>query len=203
MSVKDTTQDGGGSQVLHFKEKRKWQISLRRYILEGNKCSYYAPFFAIDSKTFRQWIELQFDEEMGWHNFSSVWQFDHIVPVAYFDFDDDEDMKLCWNFTNIRVEKCTVNKNRGNRVDVLSAKSYFEELFARTQYPICQKMIEKIEKIEGSQIKSHKNLENFIVERREYLMDIAGFTPYEFEQLNSGVSAKSIRAEKDFLKKYG
>ena len=59
-----------------FKEKRKWQIALRRYILNGLKCVDYASYFGIDSANFRKWIETHFDEDINWGNFSKVWQFE-------------------------------------------------------------------------------------------------------------------------------
>ncbi|HYE54530.1 MAG TPA: hypothetical protein VD996_06790 [Chitinophagaceae bacterium] len=187
---------------VQFREKRKWQIALRRYVLEGNKSLAYAPFFGLDHQSFRQWIALQFDNELNWDNFSSHWQFDHIVPVAYFNFKDEADMKLCWNFTNITVEKCGLNKNKGNRVDVLAARAYFQELFQKTQYPVCEDMLNKIEQIEISQIRSNTMLENFLVEKKEYLKTISNYTSYEYEKLNSGVSLESIEAERKFLEKY-
>ena len=39
---------------------------------------------------FRNWIELQFDESLNWDNFSTAWQFDHIVPIALFDLREEE-----------------------------------------------------------------------------------------------------------------
>src|SRR5215216_5552638 len=170
--------------LLKFRQKRKWQIALRRYVLEGNKCSFYAPFFGLDIPHFRAWIEVQFDEELSWNNFSISWQFDHIVPVAYFDFEVEEDLKLCWNFINIRVEKILLNKNRGNRIDVIAAKTYFETLYNYTQYSVCRKMIEKINQIELSEIKGSDNLVSFIRDNNAYLETISSFTSYEFDKLN-------------------
>lgn len=188
--------------LINFREKRKWQIALRRYILENNKSSYYAPFFGVDTRKFREWIEIQFDTELDWQNFSKAWQFDHIVPVAYFDFNDKEDMRLCWNFTNIRVEKTDLNKNRGNRIDVLTAKTYFEVLFQRTGYIICSKMIDKITQIEISQIKANEKLERFIIENKAYLDNLSDFTSYEFDKLNTGVPFESVLFEVNFLKRF-
>ena len=189
--------------MLQFREKRKWQIALRRYVLERNKCSYYAPFFGLGAEKFRSWIEIQFDQDTGWQNFSEAWQFDHIVPVAYFDFSDEQDMSLCWNFTNIRVEKTALNKDSGHPIDVLAARAYFEKLFSKTGYEVCQKMIEKIARIEAAQISSSEVLENFIIENKEYLDSLETFTSYEYEQLNSGSDIKTILFEKSFLKKFG
>ena len=189
--------------LLKFREKRKWQIALRRYVLEENKSSYYAPFFGLGIKKFREWISQQFNEDLNWENFSEAWQFDHIVPVAYFDFRNEADMRLCWNFTNIRVEKTNLNKNRGNRIDVLAAKTYFEKLFDQTGYAICKKMIEKITQIEVSQIDSNKKLAQFILENKTYLDALTQFTSHEYEKLNTGTPFESVLFELNFLKKLG
>ena len=189
--------------LLKFREKRKWQISLRRYVRERNKSSSYAPYFGLDIENFRKWIEIQFTEDMNWENFSKVWQFDHIVPVTYFDFELETELKLCWNFTNIRVEKFDLNKNRGNRVDVLAAKAYFETLYQHTQYPICLEMVHKIARIEISEIASSKYLEDFILQNKEHIDTIAGFSSREYDRLNKGMTVKNILAERVLIAKFG
>lgn len=192
-----------GDSLIQFREKRKWQIALRRYVLEKNKSSFYAPFFGLDINKFREWISCQFDEDLNWENFSKFWQFDHIVPVAYFDFRNEQDMRLCWNFTNIRVEKTNMTGNPGNRIDALAAKTYFETLFDRTGYLICKKMIEKITQIELSQIASNENTDQFIIENKSYLDNLAAFTSYEYDKLNTGASLESVLFEINFLKRFG
>lgn len=185
--------------LLLFREKRKWQIALRRYVLEQKWGSSYAPYFGLDCLSFRKWLELQFDDETNWENFSEAWQFDHIVPVAYFDFSEERDLRLCWNFTNIRVERLSMNKSRGHRIDVLASKSYFQRLFERTGYSICREMIEKIERIEVSEIQSTTMLEKFLSDNREYLETISSFSAYEYSRLNEGIEAKKILEDRDFL----
>lgn len=189
--------------VLKFREKRKWQIALRRYILEKNPCAAYAPYFGLDILSFRKWIELQFDKDMNWENFANAWQFDHIIPAVYFDFEQDDDLKLCWNFINIRVERIDFNKNRCNRVDVLAAKTYFEELLNNTGYLICQKMLEMITLLELSQINSNRKPESFIKDNIEYVQTLSGFDAYEFGKLNQGESLADILLEKEILRKFG
>jgi hypothetical protein len=48
--------------VLKFREKRKWQIALRRYVIEKNNCITYAPYFGLDRENLRKWFEMQFEE---------------------------------------------------------------------------------------------------------------------------------------------
>lgn len=197
-----TSQTEITEDLLKFREKRKWQIALRRYILEQNRCFYYAPYFGIDITSFRQWVDYQFDEETNWENFSDLWQFDHIIPVTYFDFKEENELRLCWNFTNIRIEKLQLNKNRDTRIDVLGAKSYFESLFKNTGYQICQKMLEKIVRIEISQVASNEKMENFVKERKPILDIMATFSAYEYDKLNAGNSIEKILEEREFIKKF-
>lgn len=197
-----TPQTEVNESTLQFREKRKWQIALRRYVLEKNKSSFYAPYFGVSIEKFREWIELQFSEELSWENFSDAWQFDHVVPVAYFDFSNEADLRLCWNFTNIRVEKVDRNK-AGNRMDVLAAKKYFAVLFQNTGYSVCRQMLEKITRIEVSQIASNTALESFIQQNKDFLESAQDFSPEDFDRLNAGMDYKSLLYEKEFLKKYG
>ena len=189
--------------LLKFREKRKWQLALRRYILEKNVSEAYAPYFGIDNENFRKWIALQFSGELSWENFGSLWQFDHIVPVGYFDFNNEDDLKLCWNFINVRVEKLELNKARGNRIDVLAVRPYFEELYKKTGYSICLNMIHKIAEIEISNIIPEPFLEDFIIENKEQLEKLAILSAQEFSRFNKGTSLKDIFLEREIIQKFG
>ena len=188
--------------LLKFREKRKWQISLRRYVLDRHICVAYAPYFGLDVENMRQWFEYQFKEGIRWDNFGKMWQFDHIIPVTYFDFSDESELKLCWNFTNIRVEQFQKNKDRGNRLDVLAAKNYFKELYEKTNYIPCLKLLKKIDSLELSEFLSTEQQQSFIRDHWEYLNMIEGYSFFEFELLNSGRDMNEVKKEIAFLKKF-
>ena len=189
--------------IIRYRDKKKWQIALRRYVLEKQVSENYAPYFGIDINSFREWIEIQFTGDLGWGNFGSKWQFDHIVPVAYFDFDKKEDLKLCWNFINIRVEKVEIDKSKGNRIDVMAAKQYFEALLIKTNCMLCTKMIAKIEEIEVSNIVSEPKIEDFINARKADFELMYTMSAAEFAQINRGESFKDVLLQREILRKFG
>ncbi len=191
------------SDILKFREKKKWQISLRRYVLGESPSQVYAPYFGLDIASIKKWFEFQFVGELSWENFATAWQFDHIVPVTYFDYSQHEDLKLCWNFTNLRIEAFQKNKNRGNKLDVLAAKAYFQELHRKTKYNVCRKMIEKIESIEISALQSTEPQQKFISDNREYLELIEDYSVFEFELLNSGRNIEEVKKEVNFFRSKG
>jgi hypothetical protein len=185
------------------REKRRWQIALRRYVIEKNPSSAYARYFGLDIVFFRKWISIQFKEDLSWENFALKWQFDHIVPVAYFNYSNEDDLLLCWNFINIRVERIEPNKVSSNKVDVMAVRTYFEDLFSKTNYPFCIRMLEKIRTIEMANTESNTELEGFITNNQHYFEQISNFTQDDFSRLNAGVPFKSILSEREIARKFG
>lgn len=188
--------------LIKFRDKRKWQINLRRYVLQQSPCPQYAPYFGLDITNMRKWFEMQFRPGEDWQAFGKSWQFDHIVPVVYFDSDREEELKLCWNFTNLRVDSFQLNTNRGHRLDVLAAKGYFETLYNNTQYPICKRMLEKIDSLKMSEMVSTTAQQEFILQHLTYLSKIAEYSTLEFELLNLGKSIDEVSTELEFAKKF-
>ncbi len=184
-------------------EKRKWQLAFRRFVMEGTPSEAYAPYFGIDKTNLRKWFELQFIEGVSWESFAANWQFDHIVPVAYFNFNLEEDLLLCWNFVNIRVETINSNKNQGKRVDVLAVKKYFSDLYKRTRYWACKKMLEKIETIEINNVEANEKIISFLTENKIWLAELGNLNKEEFAKYNSGTLLKDILLEREMLKKFG
>jgi len=191
------------SSAFKFKEKRKWQIALRRYILQDNQTSAYAPYFGLDIQSFRNWIELQFTEGLNWDNFGTAWQFDHIVPVTFFDFEQEQDLYLCWNFINIRVERLGEQNNKANKTALLVVRNYFEDLFNKTDFQVCRQMVDRIQQMEAAVSLYNPKQENFIIENKEKLQALIGLTAGEMSLFNQGTSLKDILLQKEILKKFG
>jgi hypothetical protein len=191
-----------GKSEKTFNEKRKWQIGLRRYILEKNVSYDYAPYFGIDNNSLRNWIEIQFTQEMNWDNYAKVWQFDHVVPLAYFDFNNEVDLKLCWNFINIRPQPIEFDKTSGIRLDVLGSKSYFEQLFQKTNYLFCKEMMEKIDRIVLAQAIVTEPQEHFLKEQSAFLNKIKDLDADEFKALNTGMRIEEIITQREIFRKY-
>lgn len=187
-----------------FKEKRKWQLAFRRYVLEKALSEKYAPYFGLDHQNIRHWFELQFTEGLNWENFGSAWQFDHIIPVAYFNFEVEEDLYLCWNYINIRVEAIMPDKSKAERIDTLVAKAYFENLYNQTQFSICKRMLDKINQLEANSIQqNNQGVETFLTNQKEWLEQVATLTKEEFARFNEGTSIENLMKERALLKKFG
>lgn len=190
--------EGATPETDAFREKRKWQISLRRYVLEGSPCVEYAPYFGLDAENMRKWVASQFREGMNWDNFGKEWQFEQIIPVSFFDLSKEPDLKICWSFINLRVEHA--GKSGAAKTDLLVAKSYFRDLYEATGYAPCITMLQKIEEIEANERLNTEKQQDFIRENKEYLENIRQFSAFEFELLNAGRSVAEIKKEMECIK---
>lgn len=189
--------------LLKFREKRKWQITFRRYVVEQQSCPAYAPYFGLDIQMLRNWFESQFTDQITWEGFGKHWQFEHVVPVAYFDFSKPDELAMCWNFTNIKVVQTGRLKEGGAHFDSGLAKNYFKELYAASEYPICLQLIEKIEQLEAAGQIPTQALQSFLYRNKEYLDKMEGFAQYEFELLNMGKSMQEVEQERNMIRKMG
>ncbi|WP_132051518.1 hypothetical protein [Pseudocnuella soli] len=196
-----TPAENVNNKIQNTRQKKKWQIALRRYLLEGQKSTQYAPYFGLDASLFRQWIEVQFDEHMNWDNFSAVWQLDHVIPTHYFNLEDEQDLKLCWNFINIRPGN--IQDSEGpSKVDALTAKAYFTNLFEHTGLAQCGEMLEKIKIQEAAQQAAASKTAQFLSSHKEQIETMRQWDAADFERLNTGISFKDLAFEKTFFKKF-
>jgi hypothetical protein len=59
-------------------------------------------------------LESQFQIGMTRDNHSTVWEIDHIRPLASFDLSDPEQLKLAVHFSNLQPMFCKENKSKGS-----------------------------------------------------------------------------------------
>jgi hypothetical protein len=189
--------------VLRFREKKKWQLGYRRYVLERMPSEAYAPYFGLGTDMLRQWFELQFTEGVNWDSFGKAWQFYHIIPSNYFDFSNEQDLKLCWNFINIGIERIGEEEENGSRIDVLAARAYFQQLYSATGFSLCLRMLEKIHTLESRAAAGDPNIEKFLLNNLKDLESIQTLGKQEFLQLNQGSSLQDLLLEREILKKFG
>jgi len=188
--------------LIKTREKRKWQIALRRYVLEKNICLEYAPYFGLGIVEMRKWFENQFREGTGWHNFGEHWQFGHVLPLSCFDFSREEELRMCWNFVNLRVETLESDHEKGGGKEILAAKTFFNRLMNETGYQICSQLLEKISRMEKVDEVLIQAQTAFFRENNELLQALRDFGTYEYEQLNRGRSMREVKEESDFLRKF-
>jgi hypothetical protein len=65
---------------------------------------------------FLKWIEYQFDENMNWDNQGTYWDIDHVTPCSNFNLENEEEIKKCFNWKNIRPCEKIENYKKNNKI---------------------------------------------------------------------------------------
>lgn len=81
--------------------KKRIGIALRRLLAGTAPSKDYLEIFGCGPIWLRGFIEHQLQGCMTMENMGEVWKVGHILPLFEFDQDDDEQVKLCWNWVNL------------------------------------------------------------------------------------------------------
>lgn len=182
------------------KEKKKWQLGFRRFVLEGSPSTEYAPYFGLDSKGIRAWLEAQFDADMQWENFGKVWQFEHVLPLSYLNLSNEADLRLGWHCINIRPERIDLPRERPSLAQI---KQYFDSLYKASGLSICAAILERIAQIPDQPIEISEGQKQFLLNNLKQLEAARHFDQADFLRLREGNSIDDLLLEKEILKKFG
>jgi hypothetical protein len=69
-----------------------------------------------NKKYLKDWIEYQFDSKMNWQNQGSYWHLDHTIPCDSFDSSNENDLKKCFNWTNLRPLEKSRNISKSSKI---------------------------------------------------------------------------------------
>ena len=75
-------------------------------------------YLGCNEEFFRSWLQYQFDDYMNWDNFGTYWHVDHVLPVSMFNHEDEEAIKICWNWKNLRPLEASENREKSDKIDI-------------------------------------------------------------------------------------
>jgi len=101
---------------LSFKISEVYKSKLHRAI-KKNKFT-YSQMLNCSIDNFIKWIEFQFDETMSWENHGVLWHIDHILPINCFDFTDEKQRNMCFNWKNMQPLEGLENRLKSDNIEI-------------------------------------------------------------------------------------
>jgi hypothetical protein len=77
---------------------------------------------------FRRYLEVRFEHGMSWDNYGDMWELDHIIPCASWDFTKHFEHLCCWNYRNVRPLWKTENRLKKDKFDDTKKLCYVERM---------------------------------------------------------------------------
>lgn len=113
---------------IKFKYAVNHRDSVRKF-LKGNKNS---KQLNCDASTFKTWLSFQFEDNMSFENYGSLWHLDHVIPIHRY-LNGDYSSKIIFSWLNIKPVLRTVNLRKNKHIDkeqlekhLIAIKSFFK-----------------------------------------------------------------------------
>jgi len=113
--------------------KIKYNTARRiREMLGFKKSNKTMEYVGCSLEDFKIYLEKQFTKEMSWDNYGedknndkkNAWQIDHIIPCDAFNFDNENEVKACFYFKNLRPLWASENIIKKNKFDKNTLDTY-------------------------------------------------------------------------------
>jgi hypothetical protein len=75
-------------------------------------------FMGCSNAFLKKWLEFQFNDKMTFANYGTYWHVDHVIPCSKFNFENEEDIKYCFQWSNIQPLEGIENQKKTNKIDV-------------------------------------------------------------------------------------
>jgi hypothetical protein len=85
---------------------------INKYIFSKNQSS--IRYLGCNTEMLKKWLEFNFDEEMSWDNYGTMWTIDHILPLSLFDLNNKENQNVAFSWKNLQPLKD--NFSKGNKI---------------------------------------------------------------------------------------
>jgi hypothetical protein len=63
-----------------------------------------------------EWIKFTMSDDMSWENYGKIWNIDHIIPISSFDLENENEIKLAFNWKNTWAMYSTENFKKKNKL---------------------------------------------------------------------------------------
>jgi len=114
---------------MNFRLEKLYRNRIRMFIKGGIKKGNekYKEMLGCSWDTLRAWLEQNMVEGMSWDNYGTVWHVDHTMPCAIFDFTVEENVKTCFNWSNLSPLFGPENISKSAKLDMSLVASVKEK----------------------------------------------------------------------------
>jgi len=110
----------------HRDKQKHYRKTNPMYSIRSNLCrrlnmfmkeDHTLTYVGCDIETLKSHICVMFDNKMTWDNYGKVgWHVDHIIPCSFFDLHDEDEIKVCFNYKNLRPLWYYDNQEKGDTI---------------------------------------------------------------------------------------
>jgi hypothetical protein len=97
--------------------KENLQIRLYSLVKKNHNSNKLSKYLGCSKDFFINWIESQLYGRMNMDNYGKIWHIDHCKPCKSFDFSNEEQIKECFSWKNMRPLYAEENLKKSSSID--------------------------------------------------------------------------------------
>lgn len=102
--------------------RRTGALRKRLGVCFKKKTMHTFEYLGMNIDMFDKWIQFAIDDNgfnkgLTLENYGSVWELDHIIPCALFDMTNEEEVKMCFHWSNIQPLKKELNSGKRDKLE--------------------------------------------------------------------------------------
>lgn len=86
-------------------------------LLKGTNCSKSLSIIDCSMSFLKEWLESNFKDGMTMENYGPYWHVDHVIPCSLFDMTNDDEVKVCFHWSNLQPLEASINESKHNNID--------------------------------------------------------------------------------------
>lgn len=102
----------------HFKIMHNTRTKIGKFLKANgqSKSTKTEELLGCTKQFLKEWLEYQFNSYMSWNNYGIYWHIDHVTPCDAFDAANEDDLKKCFNWKNLRPLKGSENNSKSSKI---------------------------------------------------------------------------------------
>lgn len=93
-------------------------------VLRKQKKNTYISYVKCKREELLDWIEFQFGSSFSWETYGKMWVIDHVIPIDFFNLDDEHHVNMCFSWFNLRPYETTQNHQKSNKIILEDVESH-------------------------------------------------------------------------------
>ena len=101
-----------------YKKNLNLSSLLSRCLSYNYKTSKLEQYLGCKLDFLRKWLAYTADEDFDWCKYGSIYQVDHCIPRSFYSHENEQQIRQCWHWRNLRLIKKQENNLKQNKLDL-------------------------------------------------------------------------------------
>lgn len=97
-------------------------------VLKQNKMTTSDALLGCTKQQLMHWLTYQLRDGFNWENYADKWQIDHVIPLAFFDLNNEQEQMLAFNWSNLRPLDKIVNLSKNDKIIKLDIIEHMKQI---------------------------------------------------------------------------